>query len=239
MLRESLETLLIPFFLLPNQLNIRSERYILQNQDRNPAVYAQGSKQDLGSRFLEEADRLAEKNPKAAIPIYGVLIKEEDAVKEEAIRKLGNLYKKMIIEKKSSENDRQSAFKFYKHIVEHHQDSPYFLEAYINYGGLKCCLIKNGRNLQEGADILEQAYKLMNDENINVDKSVKINLLHLLGDLHYQNAVYGHKRFSIKEAKKYYEELIELAPESDVARYIKQEILTQRIFRNIAPQKTQ
>src|SRR3989338_6415913 len=191
-----LETLVLATKLFSAQPSLPSDQYILQNQDRNPAVNAQASKENLSG-----------------------------GPKEDAIKKIGDNYKKLVIDRDAGKKLIEDARNFYAGVIKNHQKNPYVQEAYLNLGKIICC-IKEPQNYYGGAEKIKKAYELAS--NINT----KVDALLLLGFLHRDNAA-TDSRFSLKEAKEYFQKIIELAPESYIA------LESKKMLKEIQAKKTQ
>lgn len=175
------ELLAIPFALQLSlaQPNLPSEQYIFQQQKPAP-VYAQASKEDLS-----------------------------DNLKERSIKKIGDMYKKLIIEGNASKKTIEDAKNFYGNVIKNHSKNPYVPEAYLNLGRIICC-VQEPKDFYGGMQILKKAYETSTNINIKVDA------LLLLGFLHRDNSSLD-SRFNLKEAKEYFQKIIELVPSSDIA----------------------
>ena len=190
-----LETLVLATKLFSAQPSLPSDQYILQNQDRNSAVNAQASKENLSG-----------------------------GPKEDAIKKIGDNYKKLVIDRDAGKKLIEDARNFYAGVIKNHPKNPYAPEAYLNLGTIICC-IKEPQNYYEGAEKIKKAYELAS--NINT----KVDALLLLGFLHRDNAA-TDSRFSLKEAKEYFQKIIELAPESYIA------LESKKMLKEIQAKKT-
>ena len=198
MLRKTLELLVaVPLIsaLASTQPSLASEQYTLQNQPQKPAVHAQASKENLSG-----------------------------GPKEDAIKKIGDNYKKLVIDRDAGKNLIEYARNFYADVIKNHPKNPYAPEAYLNLGTIICC-IKEPQNYYEGAEKIKKAYELAS--NINT----KVDALLLLGFLHRDNAA-TDSRFSLKEAKEYFQKIIELAPESYIA------LESKKMLKEIQAKKT-
>lgn len=212
--------LLIPFQLMSNQPNLPPpEYYIHQYLSQKPAiVYVQASK-DLSHKLLREADRLSESDPNSAIQLYRLVIEEGGDLKEDAIKKIGNIYEAMVYTQRKL-GDVQSfvrrkqilnnALNFYNEVTEIHSDSPYLAEAYLNSGKILCCEIEP-RNMAEGIK------RLIKASDIAPNVEIKVKAFDTLGNIEWSNAGAKKRGFSLENAEYYFLEIIKLLPGSDIA----------------------
>lgn len=218
MLRKTLEMLALT---LPLIVGSSSPAYTQQpspyTTHSRPPVYAQAS-EDLSTRLLREADELAKKNPVSAIPFYRTIINKGGTRKEEAIESLLNIYRS-ITDEMYSDSEKynpkfiKDAFKFYS---EAENSSIHRAKAKL-FSGISSSRSQTPQDYDNAIKKLKEAYDIGDDE---VKAEAALNLAFV-----YLNYSYGLrdngrivKRYSLFDAKKYFELVIDLAPNSELAQ---------------------
>ena len=192
------------------------EQYLSQIQE-SQINHAQNSEDSLNRRLMEAADEKAKENIYSAIPIYRSIIINNGALKEEAIQKVGQIYKNLAFNKYSSEPAIEIAMNFYNEVIKRHQDSPYLAEAYLNSGRL-ICHNEWKKDFGESVRRLEKAYDTATDNKVKAE--ARWTLAHIIID----HAQINPKVFPLKKAEAYLKEVIKLVPESQLAEDSKKEL---------------
>lgn len=134
-------------------------------------------------------------------------------------------YKNLAFGKGASKLHIKEALDFYNFIIDERKHIPHLAEAYLYSGRLICCAIDD-KDIDESMHRLKQAY------NLATDKRIKAEALFTLGIIEKDYSNVGYKNFSLRNAKRYLEEVIELLPQSDLAKESKR-ILRRTEFKKI------
>ena len=194
--KKSLEVFLIASQLLLNLPKLPLEQGSLPYGSQT-SIYAHPSKEDLDLKLINEADNLATKEQaiERKIDIYGRLA----------------VYGELAVDGGYNERDVNNAIIFFRDIISKSKDGPHLEKAYLYLGILQCC-VAEPKNVREGIRYLEKA------RAISISKKIKIQAIYQLAYLHWYGVGANERGFTLENAKKYFQEIIEIAPQSELAQ---------------------
>lgn len=192
---------------------------VVNFQHQKAPIYAQASQEDLSTRLLREADEKAKKNPVAAIPLYQKVLAEDGPLKEEAVGRLLDIYKRVtdkVLDGSLEYNEKyiKDAFDFYSE-VEDISNNPHSAKAKLYYGIL-LWRWQAPENFDYAIEKLSEAYKIGN-KKIKVESAWHLALITWNYATNYPE-IGLYKKYDISYAKEYFQKVIQLAPNSEYAK---------------------
>ncbi|HLG24473.1 MAG TPA: hypothetical protein VI564_06105 [Candidatus Nanoarchaeia archaeon] len=159
---------------------------------------------------LSEIAKTEEKNPDAAIPLYKNIIGENENLADDAIKKLGELYLKLIAKNKNDKHYESEILIFYDDIINNHKKSKHVADAYINSGSF--LYRQSGKNYETAVSRIQSGI------NLSKDNETKSRAYYFLGILEWaQSSKVAKKDKQSHKAKS--TEYLNMASQSDPKGY--------------------
>lgn len=136
-----------------------------------------------------------ERDVEEIIKFYEGIIAQNDNCREQAIKKLGDLYHQLIFER-YDEKFTKRATDFYTGVIQNHKDSNYLAESNLYLGKIFLYVV-------EPKDIGYSRFRLMVASLITTKVSVKSEAYYHLGRLHLENPTSHDGQSSYLRAKEY------------------------------------